>query len=60
MKAQITINITLDTETAYIEAMDIVEGIYNRLEIVADGSDRPISINKAVRIIDQELGDYLE
>ena len=59
MKTDITINITLDRETAYITDFDITEGTYNRTEFVADGVDEPISCYTAVRIIERELTNLL-
>lgn len=60
MKAQITVNITLDTERAKIEAMDMVEGIYNRTEIVEEGFDTPITIREAVRMFHEQLVEYVD
>lgn len=59
MKKQITINITLDTETAFVTDFDITEGTYNRTEFVADGVDNPISVYTTVKWIDRELKNMI-
>jgi len=59
MKTEITINVKLDTESAKIEALDMVEGIYNRTEIVEDEIDEPITIREAIRFITDELYQYI-
>ena len=59
MKKEITINLILNEDTGLVEALDMVEGVYNRVEIVADEIDKPISVYTAVKWIDRELTSYL-
>lgn len=55
----LTINITLDPETAYITDMDITQGIYNRLSVAEQGITKPLSVNEAIRTIEDEITNYL-
>lgn len=55
MKREIQINVTIDTETKRITALDIVEDIYNRTEFVMDEVDDPVTIKEAVSFIKEEL-----
>jgi len=59
MRKEITINIILDEDTGLVEALDMVEGTYNRVEMVAEEIDNPISVYTAVKWIDSELESYL-
>lgn len=59
MRKEITINIILDEDTGLVEALDMVEGTYNRVEMVAEEIDNPISVYTAVKLIDSELKSYL-
>ena len=59
-KRRITINITLDTSTAYVEDLDIIIDGTDRTEYVAFGVDNPISINNATEVIGNELSDLLD
>ena len=59
MKKTFTINITIDTETAYVTDFDIVEGMYNRTEFVTDGVDKPMSVYEVVKAIGEELTQAL-
>lgn len=59
MKKEITITLTLDTETAQVVALDMTEGTYNRTEFVAEGIDDPMSVQETIECIDAELTDLL-
>lgn len=59
-KRRITINITLDTSTAYVEDLDIIIDGNDRTEYVAFGVDNPISINNTAETISNELSDLLD
>lgn len=54
----ITITITLDSESAYVLGADMVEGLYNRLELVGEGEKD--SIYNTMNAIDSHMGDYLD
>lgn len=58
MKRTFTIEVTLDTETAYIEELSVTEGLYNRTEFVSDGEKT--SIYETVRCIEEELKNWLD
>lgn len=59
-KRRITINITLDTSTAYVEDLDIIIDGNDRTEYVAFGVDNPISINNTAETISNELANLLD
>lgn len=59
MKRGITINITLDDETASITDFHITEGLYNHTEFVAEDIDDPISIYTCTKCISRELTNML-
>lgn len=59
MKRRISINITIDSETAYVTDFDITEGT-SRTEFVLDGVDDPISINKMEETLHFALCDYMD
>lgn len=58
MKRTFTIEVALDTETAYIEELSVTEGLYNRTEFVSDGEKT--SIYETVRCIEEELKNWLD
>lgn len=55
MKREIQINVTIDTETKRITALNVTEGIYNNTEFVMDEVDDSVTIKEAVNFIKEEL-----
>lgn len=59
-KHYITFNIILDEESGYVTDFSMTEGVYNRASFVEeDMDDKPISVNEATRIFNEELGYFL-
>lgn len=58
-KKAITINLVLDTKTAYIEYLDVHEQYGRGRTVFVDGDDKT-SINNAMELIRHELGEYLD
>lgn len=59
-KRYIVFEVTLDEETGYVTDFSMTEGVYNRATFVEeDMDDKPISVNEATRIFNDELGYFL-
>ena len=60
MKKTVTITITLNTETGFVEGLDMLEGIYNRTSVIEEDIDEPTTIDKALHWVGYELAEMID